>query len=194
MEGLADLHKGLIFIAVGVIGIIFSFIAIRYRIYKEVYWLCCETITCMMNIKDEKLNKESVQSLFFRSLAKKGNNYCVNGKWSSYLYFKKNIFSSETLHYFIIALLASVLFALGILLVMPFEITITIPVAVALGIVLLTILMIFYFHHCTAVYAVLKDGLDDSFNSTFTKAWFLHLYVDLSEDKIFKFENDIIKG
>ncbi|MDE6355747.1 MAG: hypothetical protein K2L67_00700 [Clostridia bacterium] len=178
IEGFSNLNKGLIFIAVGVIGVIFSVITVRYRIYKEVYWLCCETITCMMNIKNEKLNKDTVQSLYYRSLAKKGNNFCNHGKWSSYLYCKKNLFSSETLHYLIITLLTSVLFALGIFLILPLNLDIALTISIVSGFVLMILLMISYFHNCIALYAVLKDGLDKSFNKTFSKAWFLHIYID----------------
>lgn len=190
VEGLSNLNKGLIFIAVGIIGVIFSVITIRYRIYKEVYWLCCETITCMMSIKNDKLNKEAVQSLFYRSLAKKGNNFCKHGKWDSYLYFKKNLFSSETLHYFIIVMLTSVLFGLGIFLTLPFELWVVLVVSVAISVVLIIMLMTSYFHNCTAIYAVLKDGLDKSFNRTFSKAWFLHIYIDVSDDSKIKLENE----
>ncbi|MDE7082972.1 MAG: hypothetical protein K2O89_04640 [Clostridia bacterium] len=185
IEGFSNLDKGLIFLAVAVVGVIFSVITVRYRIYKEVYWLCCETITCMMNIKNEKLNKDTVQSLFYRSLSKKGNNFCINGKWSSYLYFKKNLFSSETLHYLIITLLTSALFGLGIFLTLPLKLGVALAISVASGAVLMTMLMLSYFYNCIAVYAVLKDGLDKSFNRTFGKAWFLHIYIDdYKEDKI----------
>lgn len=182
VEGFSDLNKGLIFIAVGSIGVIFSVITVRYRIYKEVYWLCCETITCMMNVKSERLNKDIVQSLFYRSLVKKGNNFCKNGKWNSFLYCKKNLFSSETLHYLIIILLTTVFFSLGIFLTSPLKFCIALTISILLGVILIILLMISYFHNCIAVYAVLKDGLDKSFNKTFGKAWFLHIYIDNYKD------------
>ncbi len=183
LELLSEFHKGLIFLAVGFIGIIFSVIVIRYRIYKEIYWLCCETITCMMNVKEDKLNKQMVQTLFYKSLKKKGLNYCKNGKWSSVKYFNKNIFSSETLHYIIIALLTSVLIGLGGTLVLPCELTVNIIIAVAASGIVFAGLIILYFYHCKEVYAVLKNGKDCAFNKSFGKAWFLHLYVDISDEK-----------
>lgn len=183
VEGLSLLNKGLIFIAVGLIGIILSIIVIRYRIYKEVYWLCCQTITCMMNIKNEKLNKDTVQALFYNCLSKKGRNFYIKGKWSSYRYFKKNMFSSETLHYIIIVLLTSALIGLGVFLMLPFQMWISIGISVAVGAVIMLILTASYFRNCIAVYAVLKDGRDSSFNRTFSKAWFLHIYIDVLDEE-----------
>lgn len=83
-EQLPILAKGLTFIAVGIIGVMFSFIVVRYRVYKEVYWLCCSSITCLMNFRQEEINKDIVQSVFYYSLDKKGSAYVVkkekNGK------------------------------------------------------------------------------------------------------------------
>ncbi len=181
LDKLTVMSKGLIFLAVGIIGVIFNVIIIRYRIYKEIYWLSCETITCMINVKDERLNKDIVQTLFYKSLSKKGKNFFVRGKWSSFKYFKKNIFSSETLHYIVLDLLTSVLVGLGGVLVLPLDnpvkTIVTVCMATALFIALLTI----YFYHCTEVYSVLKDGKDSSFNKAFAKAWFLHLYIDIAD-------------
>lgn len=178
LDKLSVMNKGLIFIAVGIIGVIFNVIAIRYRIYKEIYWLTCETITCMMNIEEDKCNKEIVQTLFYRSLEKKGKNFFVNKKWSTFTYFKKNIFSSETLHYSVLDLLASVLVGLGTALTVPLANLYKIIIAVCVALVLFIALMVLYFYHCNGVYAVLRDNSDSSFNKVFDKAWFLHLYID----------------
>ena len=62
--------KCLIFLVVGVIGVLFSFINVRYRVYKEVYWLSCQTLTVLMNVKKQELNKQTIQRAFFHSLHK----------------------------------------------------------------------------------------------------------------------------
>lgn len=181
--------KGLTFLVVGVIGIIFSVIVIRYRIYKEVYWLCCETITCMMNVEDAKLNKQMIQTLFYRCLKKKGDNFCKDigqdkKQWSFGLYFKKNIFSSETLHYLIIVLLTSILIALGLFLALyeiPFLFWAKILICVAISVALLILLFLAYFIKCQEVYSVLKYDTDPAFNKAFEKAWFLHTYVEIKD-------------
>lgn len=189
LESIPFYVKGLTFLVVGIIGIIFSVIVIRYRIYKEVYWLCCETITCMMNVDDAKLSKPMIQTLFYKCLKKKGNNFCKkteNGdkKWSFGLYFKKNIFSSETLHYSIIVLLTSILIALGIFLAL-FDVRlllwVKICICVAIGIVIFIVLALTYFIKCQETYSVLKYGTNAAFNKAFGKAWFLHTYVETED-------------
>ena len=186
LAGLSHLEKGLIFFTIGFIGIILSFIVIRYRIYKEVYWICCETITCMMGIKEEALNKETVQTLFYNSLKKKGNNFCkkINDnelKWSFWLYFKKNLFSSETLHFIVIALITCILLSLGIFLAI-YDIAIftwlKILLSTTAGLIILLILIFAYFINCQNIFSVLINKKDSSFNKAFSKAWFLHCYIE----------------
>lgn len=180
------LAKGLTFIAVGIIGVLFSCITVRYRVYKEVYWLCCSTITCLMNFRQEEITKDLVQSVFYYSLDKKGSDYVVetekDGKitkhWNKRKYFKKNIFSAETMHYMVIVLMTAAFLALGVFLICKLALLIRIAVTVAVGIVAFIILLKVYFDKCNDVYDVLWTGKDSSFIRTFSKAWFLHLYID----------------
>lgn len=185
LDGLSIIAKGLIFIAVSVIGIMFSVIVIRYRIYKDIYWLCCETITCLMNLKETALGKDMAQAFFYNSLCAKGKNFCKNKdteqeKWSFPLYVKKNIISSETLHFMIVDLMTSVLGGLGLFLILTEYLLFwtAVAVGIAVGAALFLVLLYYYFRRCESVYAVMKDGKDSSFNGTFEKAWFLHFYVD----------------
>ena len=39
--------KGVLFLVVGLVGMLFSCITVRYREYKEAYWLCCQTLTVL---------------------------------------------------------------------------------------------------------------------------------------------------
>lgn len=186
LESLNTISKGLIFFAISLIGVIFSLIAIRYRIYKEIYWLCCETITCLMKINASALNKDIVQSLFYKSLSKKGNNFInkmsnTKKKWSGWLYFKKNIFSSETLHFIIIIFMTSILSSLGLYFILSdaaLKLWLLILISAVLGIIVFVFLLIVYFINCQKVYSVLIDSTNSSFNKTFEKAWFLHFYID----------------
>lgn len=187
--------KGFTFLVVGIIGIIFSVIVIRYRIYKEVYWLCCETITCMMNVDDTKLTKSMVQTLYYNCLKKKGKNYCIEIpndkgtsekelKWDFGLYVKKNIFSSETLHYVIIVLLTTILLGLGAFLSLyglDTYLWVMITVSVAIGLIAFIWLFLLYFYKCQVVYSVLKYKTHSAFNKAFEKAWFLHNYVEFED-------------
>ena len=72
--------KGMIFLLLGVVGIMFSFIAVRYREYKEVYWMCCQALTVLQSFKPEEIDKHVVQSVFYHSLYKKGRGYLKTKK------------------------------------------------------------------------------------------------------------------
>lgn len=66
LETLSWRNKGWIFIAVGIIGILFSFIIVRYRVYKEVYWMCCQSISTLYNFKQEELDKKRYKRYFIK--------------------------------------------------------------------------------------------------------------------------------
>lgn len=188
--------KGLIFLAVGVVGVLFSFINVRYRVYKEVYWLSCQTITVLMNLKKEKLDKQNIQRTFFYSLKKKGSTYFEKrGEkriWNKKAFVKKNLYSSETLHHMIQVLITSSILALSAALIVGgFLDYLTVLAYLAIGASVLLIsfalLMKNYFKKLMEVYAVLaykETGNDEKdcqeknklFNSVFAKAWTLHIY------------------
>ena len=54
-------NKGYIFLATAIVGILFSNIIVRYRIYKEIYWLCCETITILFTLEKKTLTNHILQ-------------------------------------------------------------------------------------------------------------------------------------
>ena len=181
--------KGIIFIVVGVIGMLFSYITIRYREYKEVYWLCCQALTVLQNFKDEKLDKKAVQSIFYHCLRKKGKGYLreKNGeiKINKALYVRKSIPSSETFHFIIIALMSAFILALGSALMFKDVNYLAIIVSAGIGLAVWLMLLSVYFSHCIKVYQCLevrkKDkekSRDKAFNKVFSKAWFLHFYYD----------------
>ncbi len=181
--------KGLIFIVSGVIGLLFSYITIRYREYKEVYWLCCQTLTVLQNFEDNKLNKNTVQSAFFHCLNKKGKGYLYekNGqtKMNKWLYVRKNTLSSETFHFFIIALMCAFVFALGVFLMFDVTNYLSILVSIAIALIVWLFLVRIYFGHCIKIYSCLENKSsttpatkDKAFNKVFSKAWFLHFYYD----------------
>lgn len=182
--------KGVIFAVLGVIGILFSFITIRYREYKEVYWLCCQALTVLQNFKEEKLDKQMVQKVFYHCLRKKGKGYLYekNGGWkfNKWLYVRKNTQSAETFYFMIIALMSSFILALGAFLILPKIKYASIIICAGIGLFAWVFLLCAYFQHCIKVYACLekknKDNdqktRDKAFNKVFSKAWFLHFYYD----------------
>ncbi len=175
--------KGLIFLAVALVGVLFSLAIIRYRVYKEIYWLCCQTITVMMNFKQEELDKQTVQAIFYHSLHKKGRSYVKTfsdgtKKFLKWKYTWKSCFSAETMHFAVQSLITSITFGLSCgLIVNHHNISFNIFVGIIAGIVIFGWLMWQYFSECIRVYKVLEDDKESSFNQTFSKAWFLHLYV-----------------
>ena len=180
--------KGLIFLVVGAVGILFSCITVRYREYKEVYWLCCQTITVLESFKSEELDKSLVQRTFYHCLHKKGKGYLKekNGKkiLKKFTYARKNIFSSETLHFVIIDLMASFISGLGAALALVSMPKISLALGIVTGIAVFVLLIVLYFRTCIKVYMPLEEnGKADcaetknrAFNRVFSKAWFLHFY------------------
>jgi fatty acid desaturase len=182
--------KGLIFIVVGIVGMLFSYIAIRYREYKEAYWLCCQTLTVLQSFRVEDLDKLTVQRAFYHCLKKKGKGYLreKNGekRFRRLLYTKKNIFSSETLHFVIIALMCSFISALGVSLALTNLANIGIIIGVIVGLCVFTHLVVIFFRTCIKIYLPLEERANENdeerrnkaFNKVFSKAWFLHFYYD----------------
>ena len=181
--------KGVIFLVLGAIGVMFSHIAVRYREYKEVYWLCCQTITVLLSFKPEELNKSVVQSSFYHCVKKKGNRYliCKNDDvvLDRVLFVKKNVFSSETLYFVIISLMASFIGGLGFSMLFGTWSWLSISLGVLVGIVALGWLLSVYFGALIRVYSILEErgsasaeDRDKDFNRVFSKAWFLHFYYD----------------
>ncbi len=182
MDILSWQSKGLILLAVAIIGVFFSLIIIRYRIYKEAYWLCCQSLTVLMNLRPEEIDKATIQGVYYQSLYKKGHSYVIEkpGKpkrFHKWKYVKKNLFSAETMHFIIQALITSILFGLSVALILSLDLLFSVLIGVVAGLALLLVFLKVYFDQCCDVYRVLVDDSDEAFNKTFSKAWFLHFYV-----------------
>lgn len=182
MEGVGWQAKGSILLVAAIVGILFALIIIRYRIYKEVYWLSCQSLTVLHGIKPDALNKEMIQKVYYRTLKKKGKAFLKTRRdgtvhFSAARYIKKNLFSSESLYFFIHAFLTALIFGLSIGLIVPFSFAMRIAAGSISGCALFAILAAKYFKECIKVYRVVEDEADQSFNNTFSKAWMLHFYV-----------------
>lgn len=182
--------KGFLFLAAGIIGVFFSLICIRYRIYKEAYWLACQTITVLMNFKSEEVDKELIQKSFYHCLKKKGKGYTVKigerNVWKTSKFVKKNLFSAETMHFMIIDLMASIIFGLGAGLIFSVAVCWKLLIGIVGGVGLFLLLTRKYFVGLGKIYGVAKlkysqktadkKEKDGAFNVAFSKAWTLHLY------------------
>ena len=185
--------KGLIFFATAVVGVLFANIIIRYRIYKEAYWLCCQTITVLFGIKQEHLKKDIIQQCYRETIYKKGKKFFVEKEtnevdaqgnpitkkvFSRAKYVKDNLFSAETIYFFIHSFITALIFGLSIVLILPFTVRANVAVGIGCAIVLFLLLSGKYFAQCIKVYGVLIHNTHESFNFAFSKAWFLHFYMD----------------
>lgn len=181
--------KGVIFLVLGIIGIFFALSVIRYREYKEVYWLCCQSITVLQSFKPEEIDKQTVQSTFYHCLHKKGKGYLRETKRGKKInrrrFVKKNLFSAETLQFAIVGLMAAFISALGAALACGLSLPMNAIVGVGVGLLVFFLLLMLYFKTCISVYAALEQGdgsendlikRDQAFNKAFNKAWFLHFY------------------
>ena len=183
-EFIPELMKGIIFIVLGFVGLLFSCSAVRYREYKEAYWLCCQSITVLLGFDTNELDKATVQRVYFHCLGKKGKRYLKEKgeetRFKRWLYVKNNVFSSETLHFVIIALMCSFITGLGVSLIFD------ILLGIGIGLIVFLFLVWLYFHICIRVYRCLEvrnrkndEAIRDTyFNKVFSKAWFLHFYYD----------------
>ena len=133
-------NKGYIFLATAIVGILFSNIIVRYRIYKEIYWLCCETITILFTLEKKNLTKHILQQCYHRTMYKKCKKYLVENKdkhlvFNKFEYIKDDITSSEFTYFMIHCFVTSVVFAMAIALILPFKLIISIIIAVSCSLV-----------------------------------------------------------
>ncbi len=185
--------KGYIFLATAIIGILFADIIIRYRVYKEVYWLCCQTITILFGVKRSHLSKAIIQQCYRITMDKKCNKYVtkkqakqknesgnpiVTKKFNKLKYIKDNVTSSEFVYFVIHGFVTALIFGLSLGLILPFGFIANIVIATAAALVLILIFICDFFARCMKVYRVLVDDKKASFNYAFSKAWFLHFYLD----------------
>lgn len=179
-DSLSMQAKGLLFLAIGFIGFLMASIIVRYRVYKEIYWACCQCISQLKTFDVDDIDKEVVQALFYQVLKKKSSSFLKlkeNGKVDYILFIKKTIFSAETIYYIIHSFLTCVLCGLGLAILINVDpVIITVAIGIIGGLVVFLFLMNSYFKNLKDVYKVIIDGQDTSFNKTFSKAWFLHFY------------------
>ena len=182
VEALDPFLRGIILAAGAFVGMLFSMIVVRYRIYKEVYWLCCQTLTTLLSIKQEAYTKDGIQSVFFSCLKKRGRSYRKNSSddnspFLRRIYVKKNLFSAETLYFFIISFLTATIFGLAAYYLIPLSFTLKLICSLVIGFLAIFYLMFSYFKEGIKVYQVLIDNSNASFNATYRKAWFLHFFI-----------------
>ena len=180
-------YRWFIFLFLCVVGLIFSEIVCRYRVYKEIYWISCITIMNLASYKQEDISKNLIQQIFYHTMFKKGTGIRKNvdvktKKFRNFNFARKTLVSAETLYFVLVALALSICLGLSLLSFFKYYGFIEalgawayiIPVVV--GALLLCLLYQHFINRVKSVYKVLIDNKDKSFNSSFEKAWFL--FVD----------------
>lgn len=175
--------NGAIFIGLGIIGLLFALIIIRYRKYKEIYWHCCRTLNVMMDVDEENWSKENIQCIFYNCMLKKVSSYIENGQFNKYRFIKSNIFSSETMYVIIHNIISTAVLGFGVGILVPFGDTLKYTIGISVALIVFVIIMYFYFRTLIKVYQVCADKTDESFNDSFKDAWFLHFFITRNEDK-----------
>ncbi len=170
-------YKGAIFIALGFIGFLFSLIIIRYRKYKEVYWVCCRTLNVMMTLDEENWTKENIQKVFYACMRKKVKKFVNGNKFRTVYFIFKNIFSGETLYLIINAIISSGVLGIGVGIVLSAAPNIKLIIGLIVGLITFLLSTVIYFITLKNVYKVCVDGLESSFNAAFGDAWFLHFFI-----------------
>ncbi len=184
---ISNAPKAVAFEAMYVIGIIFSHVILRYRIYKEVYWIACRVIAKMHRLSPENRTKKNIYILFY-NVMKENHSVVVykNNKVSILSSMKKQINSAETLLYETPALFASFVGAIG----GYYAFTENAIVGVAIWcVVVLAFGKINYAYTAglLKLYAALDEENEEEklrkLESTFEKAWMLDCYVDDVEEE-----------
>ncbi len=169
IEMFNDVFRMVLFGGLSLIGFLLSIIIIRYKVYKEVYWACCQTITQLMNYENNSINKNLIQNIFYKVLMKKD----PLRKNSTFKAVRKGFFSAEILIFEIHEILNSAIF---------FWVLTLLCNHIIYPIIFSTVLFVgvnyLYFKMFFKVFKSTRTNYDEDFNFAFSKAWFLHFYVD----------------
>ena len=150
------------FFALYVLGFLLTKAVIRYRIYKEVYWITCRTISQLHDFKHEGISKDLVQHIFYKTLEKNMPNVAIMSKrkkekidmMRTYI---KNRNSAETVLFEVIVILASLVLWIGLYIALPF-----VPYNIAAATLLALINLIYwcslYCKRLISVYSVIIDA------------------------------------
>lgn len=177
---ISEAAKAAGFFALYVLGYLLTKAVIRYRIYKEVYWMTCRTISQLHAFKTEAISKDLVQHIFYKTLERNMPSIVIINKRKKdkvrmvRTYFR-NRNSAETVLFEVLVILASLVLWVGIYIAVP-SAPYNIVAATMLAITNLIYCCSLYCKGLVSVYLAVIDGKDKSFNAAYSKAWFLHSF------------------
>lgn len=182
--------KALAFLAMYMVGTIFCHVILRYRIYKEVYWIACRVISQMWNIKPEYRTKRNIYILFYNALDQNkssivqyttGRQGETVPKRSFFRSMKRQLNSAETLLYETLAMFSGFVGAIGGY--YAFCVSQILGVGIWVFIVYMFGRINYkYVNRLMTLYACIDESDEDQkvkkMEATFAKAWMLHCYLD----------------
>jgi len=180
--------KAFAFLMLYIIGLILTYVIMRYRVYKEVYWIACRVLTQLCNIKKENINQSTIYTLYYNALKKNQDSIVKKNKkghldkdgyikTSILRSFRRQLDSAETLLFETLVLFSTFVGAIGAIYLYKSYRTSSI-------IILLFLFCMFirvnyqYTTKLIALYRCIDTGLVEDLEKTFKKAWMLHCYID----------------
>ncbi len=162
------------------LGCMLTRVIARYRVYKEVYWITCRTISQLYLFDQNRIDKDVLQGVFYRTLRKNAGTVLVMdgqgsekiNKWKT---FRKIFQGAEATLYLVMAGMSAGVLWISILLFFNFSWA-GYAAATVLALADLFYWSRHYYKQLTSVYYVVKGKDDPSFNAVYSKAWFLHYY------------------
>ena len=169
-----------VFALLSLVGKIWSIVALRYRIYKEAYWIACRTVSMLFTVDRDKIRKPLVQHYYYMSMKKNFSKYICNSKINKHKVMKSNLRSAEFLMYMTLIFLASMsLGVCAVLIVLTFSLPLWCFVICGLIAILSLVYGVSdYVNELSLFYRVCENDHDSSFNSAYQKAWQLHMFYD----------------
>lgn len=173
--------SGLFLLLLGIIGIMLSIVIIRYRRYKEIYWITSRAISTLFSEKDlNNINEERLKNTFYIVLCKMYESIKCQKKQKLTLIntMKKSFFSAETLLFMTMLMVSTVVLMASAILLIPE----TAGALIAIGIFIFIpyFLYRFYCKQLINIYKVVELANEveklKAFKSVYRSAWFLHLF------------------
>ena len=172
--------KAAAFLSMYAIGAIFCHVILRYRIYKEVYWIACRVITQLCNIKPEGRNLTTIHTLFFHALKKNISTivkYKKNGKRSLLRSFRRQLNSAETLLFETLAIFATFVGGIGAAYIYTYSLVLCV-IVILLLLAMLIVMNYKYTARLMDLYKCIDSEDLEDLKIPFSKAWMLECYID----------------
>ncbi len=192
-QTLPDWVKGALFCCIYCIGLVFCFVILRYRIYKECYWIACRVLLQLNHIQPAERSLGVIRTLYFHALKNNYNNVVISKKNPKkgdgqparvpcyFKTWKKQIYSAETLLFETLAIVASLAGLVG-----GYYLWLTCCwlgyAQIAILLAVLVWLNAQYIKRLSGLYECVQQTTDDlreqKLNTAFKSAWMLHCSVD----------------